>query len=53
MAYKSEISVYKNPYGAWVCAYVSDTERVSKVYYFYTKAQATILFLDYLKELGY
>ena len=53
MAYKKEISVYKNPQGAWVCAYMSDTERVSKAYYFYTKSAATILFLEYLKELGY
>ena len=53
MAYKSEISVYKNREGGWVCAYVSDTERVSKQYYFYTKSAAMILFLEHLKELGY
>ena len=53
MAYKSDISVYKNREGGWVSAYMSDTERVSKVYYFYTKSAAMTLFLDFLKEAGY
>jgi hypothetical protein len=50
---KADISVYKNHSGGWVCAYVGRTERVSKAYYFYTKAAAIRLFLDFLKETGY
>jgi hypothetical protein len=54
MATKSDISVYKNPYGAWVCSYISDGgDYVKQVYYFYTSAQAVRLFLDFLKEAGY
>lgn len=51
---KADISVYKNPYGAWVCSYISDGgDYVKQVYYFYTSAQAVRLFLDFLKEAGY
>jgi hypothetical protein len=50
---KADISVYKNAYGAWVCAYVGRTERVSRVYFGYTSAQAVRLFLDFIKEAGY
>ena len=53
MITKQDISVYQNREGGWVCAYVGDTERVSKAYYFYTKAAAIALFLDFLKEAGY
>jgi hypothetical protein len=53
MITKRDISVYQNPYGAWVCSYVGDTERVSRAYFFYTKSAAIALFLDFLKEAGY
>jgi hypothetical protein len=53
MATKSDISVYQNGYGAWVCAYMSETERVSQVYYFYSKSAAIRLFLEFLNAAGY
>jgi hypothetical protein len=54
MAYKRDISVYKNANGSWVLTYISDQgDYVKQVYYFYTKSAATIKFLDFLKEAGY
>lgn len=54
MAYKKDISVYKNANGSWVLTYISDQgDYVKQVYYFYTKSAATIKFLDFLKEAGY
>jgi len=54
MAYKRDISVYKNLNGSWVLTYISDQgDYVKQVYYFYTKSAATIRFLDFLKEAGY
>lgn len=50
---KADISVYKNPYGAWVCSYMGRYERVSRAYHFYTKSAAIRLFLDFIKEAGY
>ena len=54
MAYKRDISVYKNQNGSLVLTYISDQgDYVKQVYYFYTKAAAMSLFRDFLKASGY
>jgi hypothetical protein len=43
------ISYDRNGEGAWVLSTIEDDRFYSKVYYFYTKREATLLFREYVK----